>query len=171
MFQVNRVSTSQWGFTRPSSIYFSFGIVRDIFPLFIKNRHISASRNSNQFLEKKTSTKIFVSTFFLLNLNIEQWSVLSQSSLTTHKKNCNFWWKVIFFIHVLASIWLKLPAIHKWIEQDPWDWFQMKDNWKQIAHLLWNQRNFGHLLTWFIIWLQFWKKKLIKVFSHSNNCF
>ena len=35
-----RVLTSQWGFTRPSSIYISLGIVRDIVPLFIQ-----ASRN------------------------------------------------------------------------------------------------------------------------------
>ena len=32
---VVRVLTSQWGFTRPSSICFSLGIVRDIVPLFI----------------------------------------------------------------------------------------------------------------------------------------
>ena len=32
-----RISTSQWGFTRPSSIYFSLGIVRDIVPLVILN--------------------------------------------------------------------------------------------------------------------------------------
>ena len=32
---VVRVLTSQWGFTRPSSIYFNLGIVRDIVPLFI----------------------------------------------------------------------------------------------------------------------------------------
>ena len=32
---VVRVLSGQWGFTRPSSIYFSLGIVRDIVPLFI----------------------------------------------------------------------------------------------------------------------------------------
>ena len=32
---VVRVLTSQGGFTRPSSIYFRLGIVRDIAPLFI----------------------------------------------------------------------------------------------------------------------------------------
>ena len=31
-----RVVAGQWGFSRPSSIYFSLGVVRDIVPLFIE---------------------------------------------------------------------------------------------------------------------------------------
>ena len=31
-----RVVAGQWGFPRPSSIYFSLGVVRDIVPLFIE---------------------------------------------------------------------------------------------------------------------------------------
>ena len=35
---VMRVATSQWGFTRPSSIFFSLGVVRDIVPPVIKKK-------------------------------------------------------------------------------------------------------------------------------------
>jgi len=37
---VVRVLTSQWGFTKPSSIYISLGTVRDIVPLFIPLKDI-----------------------------------------------------------------------------------------------------------------------------------
>ena len=37
---VVRVLTSQWGFTRPSSICFSLGLVRDIVPLLIHTNSV-----------------------------------------------------------------------------------------------------------------------------------
>ena len=42
---VVRAFTSQWGFTRHSSINFSLGIVRDIVPLIMKHRYCQEFRH------------------------------------------------------------------------------------------------------------------------------
>ena len=54
---VVRVLTSQWGFTRPSSVNFSMGIVRDIVPPIIQELLIKISLLPEQLkrLKKKNS--------------------------------------------------------------------------------------------------------------------
>ena len=46
-------SVSEWGFTRPSSVYFSLGIVRDIVPLFIATPIIKRQRSQQTRIHRQ----------------------------------------------------------------------------------------------------------------------
>ena len=54
-----RVSISQLGFTRPSSIIFSLGIVREIVPLVINEENKKHYGNANIVLPTRVKIVIF----------------------------------------------------------------------------------------------------------------
>ena len=94
-----------------------------------------------------------------------------------YQKNSHFGWKIIFFIALLRSSWLSQPTIFKWIELEPWDWSQMKDNWIKIVHLHWNLLIFWYLMTLLMIWdihhQNSWcksEKNQSKFFQIVENC-